>query len=127
MLYSRFIGIAWFDVTALDSNASYYTIRYYHDLEGTINEAMENDPGMFIHEWLHNVAEIFYPNRGIKVPQENGQVVHAAGKYAYTYPWMTWYHDLISGQVRDGTTYSGIGPDAFLDCTVRESAVGSCP
>lgn len=122
-----FIGIAWFDVTELNSDASYYTIRYYSDLEGAIDDAKQNDPGMFIHEWLHTTAEMFYPNRGEKVPIDNGQVVHAAGKYEYSHPWMTWYEDIISGQVRDGTTYSGIGPDAFLECTVRESALGNCP
>ena len=122
----NFIGIAWFDVTELNSDASYYTIRYYDDIGGAISNAKQNDPGMFIHEWLHTTAEMFYPDKGEKVPSDNGQVVHAAGKYGYSQPWMTWYEDLISGQVRDGVTYSGIGPDAFLACTVKESALGAC-
>jgi hypothetical protein len=124
---ANFIGIAWYDVTELNSDASYYTIRYYDDIEEAINNAKQNDPGMFIHEWLHTTAEMFYPNRGKVLPKDNDQVVHAAEKYGYSHPWMDWYEGIISGQIRDGMSYSGIGPDAFLECTVRQSAIGDCP
>lgn len=63
-----FIGIAWFDVTELFSETSYYTIRYYNDLEGAITYSKRNNPGMFIHEWLHTIAERFYPDRGWTMP-----------------------------------------------------------
>jgi PEGA domain-containing protein len=122
-----FIGIAWYNVTELNSDASYYTIRYYDAIENAIKNAKNNDPGMFIHEWLHTTAEIFYPNRGEIVPKENNQVVHAAVKYGYSFPWMTWYEGIISGQIKEGNTYTGIGPDAFLACSVRESALENCP
>jgi hypothetical protein len=125
---ANFIGIAWYDVTALYCNSSYYTIRYYDDIEGMIAYSMENDPGVFIHEWLHTVAEIFYPERGVQVPSFRGQVVHAAENYSYTYPWMDWYKDIIRGQVEERRGgYSGIGPEAFLECSVSESALGQCP
>ncbi|NJO92923.1 MAG: hypothetical protein HC831_31125 [Chloroflexia bacterium] len=123
-----FLGLAWYYVTELNCNASYYMVRYHEDIEGKITYAKNNDPGVFVHEWLHTVAERFYPNRGIEMPELNdGQVVHAAEKYGYSWPWMFWYRDLISGQVKDGSKYVGIGPDAFLECTVSESALGQCP
>jgi len=118
-----FMGLAWYNVTELDCNASYYMVRYHEDIENRIANAKQNDGGVFIHEWLHTVAERFYPNRGIAVPQLDGQVVHAAEKYGYEHPWMEWYEDIITGQVKDGYKYVGIGPDAWLDCTVREGAL----
>jgi len=119
-----FLGLAWYNVTELDCNASYFMVRYHEDIEDRIPYAKQNDPGVFIHEWLHTVAERFYPNKGIAVPQlDNGQVVHAAEKYGYKHPWMKWYKDIISGQVKDGYRYVGIGPDAWLDCSVREGAL----
>ncbi|ETN95301.1 PEGA domain-containing protein [Zhouia amylolytica] len=121
-----FIGIAWYDVTALSSESSYFTIRYYDDLEGAMITSKQNDPGMFIHEWLHTVAERFYPNRGYTMPTFKGQVVHAAERYGYSAPWMSWYEDIIAGKVKDGSSYVGIGPEAFLECTVREQAIGQC-
>ncbi|MEO9852902.1 MAG: PEGA domain-containing protein [Reichenbachiella sp.] len=124
---ANFIGIAWFDVTELSSESSYYTIRYYDDIKASIEDARKNDPGVFVHEWLHTVAERFYPNRGEVVPDDDGLVVHAAGKFGYTFPWMTWYEDLISGQVVTPDGYAGIGPEALLQCTVRESALRQCP
>jgi len=121
-----FVGIAWFDVTELNANASYYTIRYYDDVAGKIAESKQSDPGMFIHEWLHTTAEMFYPSKGATVPISDGQVVHAAGAFNYNYPWMLWYQDLISGQVKRGESYIGIGPEALLACSVRESALEQC-
>ncbi len=123
-----FKGIAWYDYRVLNSDASYFTIRYYDDVQGNIDASKLNDadPGMFIHEWLHTTAEWFFPDRGYTMPIDNGQVVHAAGAYNYSFPWMTWYRDLISGQVKQGNHYVGIGPEAFLACTVRESALEAC-
>jgi|GEM_PF-731337 len=123
-----FKGIAWYDYKVLNADASYFTIRYYDDLVGTINASKQDgaDPGMFIHEWLHTTAEWFFPDRGYTMPKQDDQVVHAAGAYGYSFPWMTWYRDLISGQVKQGSKYIGIGPEAFLACSVRESALGAC-
>ena len=124
-----FLGIAWFDVNIGNSDASYFTIRYHDDIEGRINWARNNDPGVYIHEWLHTVAESFYPDRGYPAPRipATREVVHAAGLFNYSFPWMTWYRDLIRGQVNDGGVYKGMGPDALLECTVRENALGQCP
>ena len=56
-----FIGIAWYNVTELSSESSYYTVRYYDGIGEAIENAKKNDPGVFIHEWLHTIAERFYP------------------------------------------------------------------
>ncbi len=123
-----FKGIAWYDYRVLNSDASYFTIRYYDDVQGTIDASkMDNtDPGMYIHEWLHTTAEWFFPDQGYTMPKHDEQVVHAAGAYNYSPPWMSWYQDLIAGQVKQGNKYIGIGPEAFLACSVRESALEAC-
>ena len=122
----NFIGIAWFDVTVLAADASYFTIRYYDDIEAEIAYAKAEDPGMFIHEWLHTTAEWFYPDLGSAVPVGSDGVVHAAGDFGYQHPWMTWYQDLVSGQVPMGEGFGGITPEALHRCTVKESALGQC-
>ncbi|GLX76979.1 hypothetical protein tinsulaeT_03190 [Thalassotalea insulae] len=123
-----FKGIAWYDYRVLNADASYFTIRYYDDVQGTIDASKkgDTDPGMYIHEWLHTTAEWFFPDRGYTMPKQDDQVVHAAGAYNYSPPWMEWYKDLIAGQVKQGDKYIGIGPEAFLACSVRESALGAC-
>ncbi len=124
-----FKGIAWYDYRVLNSDASYYTIRFYDDVSGRIEAAKANDrdPGMYIHEWLHTTAEWFFPDQGYAQPSSDGQVVHAAEVYGYTWPWMSWYRDLIRGQVKQQASYVGIGPDALLGCSVSEDALGLCP
>ena len=120
-----FIAIAWFDVNELSSQTSYYTVRFHNNISSAINYSMANDPGLFVHEWLHTTAEMFYPNQGVEVPSFRGQVVHAAEHFGYTHPWMTWYRDIMRGQVLDRRTYKGIGPENYLSkCSVRESALG---
>ena len=131
-----FNGMAWYDVHSLYCTASYYMIRYYSDVASHIQYMKENDPGMFVHEWCHTITEQFYnikyyPDHGYPMPDPNlggGSVVHAASGYGYSAPWMTWYHDLISGQVKSkkSDTYLGVGPDAFLKCTIREYATSQC-
>jgi hypothetical protein len=46
----------------------------------------ENDPGVFLHEWLHTVAEDFYPSLGAEMPAgTDGSIVHAAeGNFRFT-------------------------------------------
>jgi hypothetical protein len=126
---TNYLGLAWYNVTELNSDTAYFAVRYFDDIENKIASDKINDPGVFIHEWLHTVSERFYPNRGEKLPKKasDNSIVHAAGDYGHSSPWMKWYEDIITGQVKDGTTYTGIGPDAFLECTVRESAKGECP
>ncbi|MCG9736991.1 PEGA domain-containing protein [Shewanella insulae] len=124
-----FKGIAWYDYRVLDADASYYTIRFYDDVTGRIEAAKtdDRDPGMYIHEWLHTTAEWFFPDQGYPQPSSDGQVVHAAEAYGYSWPWMGWYRDLIRAQVKQQASYVGIGPDALLGCSVSEDALGLCP
>lgn len=82
----------------------------------------QNDPGVWLHEWLHTVAEWYYPGLGALMPDpaEDGSIVHAAESHGYGAPWMRWYADLISGQVQLGSGFVGIGPEWLLKCTLRE-------
>ena len=123
-----FIGLGWFNAHVLSpSKSAYNTIRYYGDIENAITQAKQNDPGVFIHEWLHTVVEIFYPDNGGTYPNpRNGSILHAAPDYDYAFPWMTWYEDLLKGKVKSGSKYVGIGPESLLNCTVRASAKGNC-
>ncbi|WP_448546477.1 hypothetical protein [Thalassotalea fusca] len=128
----QFRGIGWFDYDALSVEAPYVTIRYWDNIVNAINYSKqdERDPGMFIHEWLHAVAEVngngFFKGRGYTMPAHNNEVVHAAGAYQYTYPWMTWYKDIIQGKVVSNGNYVGITPEAFLACSAREQALDMC-
>ena len=123
-----FIGLGWFNAHVLQpSESAYNTIRYYGDIENAIEQAKQNDPGVFIHEWLHTVVEKFYPERGGDFPNpRNGSILHAAPDYNYSFPWMTWYEDLLRGKVKSGSKYLGITPEALLKCTVRASAKSEC-
>ncbi len=128
----QFNGIAWFNYDVLSVQSTYVTIRYWDNAIEAIDysKADEKDPGMFIHEWLHSVAEVdgknFFQEQGSSLPSNDNQVVHAAGAFDYEYPWMTWYQDLITGQVKSGNDYKGITPEKFLACSVREDALGQC-
>jgi len=131
-------GLGWYDYDILSVEASYVQIRYWDNATLAIAASKEDqyDPGMFIHEWLHSVAEskkegnTFFENQGYTMPDDGSTghyVVHAAGAYQYTFPWMLWYQDLISGKVKKGQQYLGITPEAFLSCSVREKALDVCP
>ena len=93
-----------------------------------IQEYLKEDPGVWTHEWLHVVIEKFYPDRGVKtpIPQKNKLILHAAEAYGYTFPWIDWYEDLISGQVPLGKGFSGIGPEALNSCNIRQAVKGAC-
>ncbi|WP_340679883.1 hypothetical protein [Paraglaciecola sp.] len=127
-----FQGLGWYEYDDLEVEASYAQIRYWDNIIDAIDysKEYEKDPGMFIHEWLHSVAEIngktFFKGQGYSMPSSKGDVVHAAGAYGYEYPWMTWYQDIISGKVEDNGKYLGITPEAFLACSVREKVLGDC-
>ncbi|GLH74649.1 hypothetical protein GETHLI_31510 [Geothrix limicola] len=127
---SNYFGLAWTDPTQLATQKTgYITVKMdaQSDLQTVINNYMANDPGVWIHEWLHTVGESFYQSKGCSLPSASlggGLVIHAAQSYGYAFPWMNWYEDLISGRVKDlsGTGYLGIGPDALLKTNVREAA-----
>lgn len=129
---STYFALAWLDPTSPDTKQTGYVTVKFNPTEIGVAKRLDwykkNDPGVFTHEWLHVVIEQFYPNLRIKtpLPPKDKLILHAAQAYGYKYPWIGWYKDLISGRVAFGNTYRGIGPDAFLDCSVREAALGKC-
>jgi len=127
---SSYFGLAWTDPLNDPIKTGYITIKFNagDDLNENINWYKENDPGVWVHEWLHTVGETYYQDRGERLPEKGGDglVLHAAEKYHYTYPWMDWYADFMSGRVKDlgsANTYCGIGPEALLQKSLRESAI----
>jgi hypothetical protein len=129
---SSYFGLAWTDPLNEPIKTGYITVKF--DAGTDINQKIafykNNDPGVWVHEWLHTVGENYFQRKGYQLPTNynNDLAVHAAEKYGYTYPWMNWYLDFMSGRVvgqDNGSTFVGIGPEAFLKSSVRESAVGN--
>jgi len=129
---SPYFGLAWLEPTSDEARQTgYVTVKFNPGEIGVaarIQQYLDEDPGVWTHEWLHVVIEQFYPNQKIKVPlpPKDKLILHSASAYGYKYPWLDWYKDLISGQVPLGQGYSGIGPEAFLNCTVRKHALKQC-
>jgi hypothetical protein len=129
---SSYFGLAWLEPTSDKTRQTgYVTVKFNPGdigVKAKIQEYLNDDPGVWTHEWLHVVIEKFYPNLNIKVPlpPKDKLILHAATTYGYKYPWLAWYKDLISGQVPLGKGYSGIGPEAFYSCTVRKHALQQC-
>jgi hypothetical protein len=130
---SSYFGLAWTDPLNEPIKTGYITVKF--DAGSSINDRIEyykrNDPGIWIHEWLHTVGENYFQQKGELLPSKgpDGLVVHAAEKYGYTYPWMSWYADFMAGRVKDGSSgliYLGIGPEALLKCSLRETVNGDC-
>lgn len=126
---SNYFGLAWTNPMGEPIKTGFVTVKFDAGagLAGRIADYKAKDPGIWIHEWLHTTGERFYPDKGIAMPQPaGGFTVHAAENYGYTFPWMTWYQDIFAGKVPNTATgqgYLGIGPEAFLRCTVRETAL----
>jgi hypothetical protein len=127
---SSYFGLAWTDPMNDPIKTGYITIKF--DAGSDINEKIawykNNDPGVWVHEWLHTVGENYYQDLGVSMPEkgDDGLVLHAAEKYGYSYPWMDWYKEFKGGQVRDqknGSLFLGIGPETFLKNSLREVAV----
>jgi hypothetical protein len=129
---SSYFGLAWLDPTSDETRQTgYVTVKFNPEnigVKAKIQQYLDNDPGVWTHEWLHVVIEQFYPTLNVKVPlpPKDKLILHAAGAYDYKYPWLEWYHDLISGQVPLGQGFSGIGPEALLSCSVRRHALKEC-
>ncbi len=130
---SSYFGLAWTDPMNDPIKTGYITVKF--DAGSDINEKIayykNNDPGVWVHEWLHTVGEHYFQDKGRSMPDkgQDGLVVHAAEKYGYTFPWMNWYEDFMSGKVKDlggGSVYLGIGPEALLKCSLHETAAGNC-
>ena len=131
-----FNGMAWYSKSSISIRSSYLMIRYYRDVQAWFDHMKANDPGMFVHEWLHTVCETFYPGYGAPVPDPDmggGSVLHAIEAYGYKYPWMTGYRDLMRGRIKEKSSnnaknpkhlpYVGMTPDDYLEHTVREAAL----
>lgn len=128
---SAYFGLAWTNPMAEAMKTGYVTVKFDagNSVTDKINNYKANDPGVWVHEWLHTVGENYYQNKGLSLPEKSGGFsVHAAEVYGYSFPWMNWYLDFISGRVANASgspAYLGIGPEAFLKCTVRETALNS--
>jgi len=129
---SPYFGLAWLEPTSDDARRTgYVTVKFNPEAIGVkakIQQYLDNDPGVWTHEWLHVVIEQFYPNQQVKVPlpPKDKLILHSASAYGYKYPWLDWYKDLISGQVSLGKGFSGLGPEAFINCTVRKYSLKQC-
>lgn len=130
---SSYFGLGWTDPMNEAIKTGYITIKF--DAGNDINEKIDwyknNDPGVWVHEWLHTVGENYFQDMGERLPEkgDDGLVIHAAEKYNYTYPWLDWYSDFIGGRVKAGngsSIFYGIGPEAMLKCALRETAVSNC-
>ncbi|MCC7525359.1 MAG: hypothetical protein IT250_11090 [Chitinophagaceae bacterium] len=128
----NYFGLAWSNPLADATKTGFVAVKFDagNNIADKINDYKTNDPGVWIHEWLHTVGENFYQDVGLSLPEkESGFSVHAAETYHYTFPWMDWYRDFVSGRIPNhngSPAYLGIGPEALLKCTVRETAAGSC-
>lgn len=128
---SNYFGLAWTNPMHETIKTGFVTIKFDAgtSINDKINSYKANDPGVWVHEWLHTVGENFYQDKGMSLPQKAGGFsVHAAEVYQYTFPWMDWYKDFIAGRVYDvsgASGYLGIGPEALLKCTVSETALNS--
>jgi hypothetical protein len=125
----NYFALAWLDPFDSVIKTGYVTVKFDAEqpIEEHLNWYKENDPGVYCHEWLHTVGEYFFQSKGVKMPRKapaNNLMVHAADHvYGYTYPWLTWYQDVMAGRVKDGRDFVGIGPENFLKYNLRESAL----
>ena len=129
---SPYFGLAWLEPMSNETNKTgYVTVKFNPEeigVKGRIEQYLNDDPGVWTHEWLHVVIEQFYPQRGVNTPiaPKDKLILHSAQAYGYQYPWVDWYHDLISGQVALGKGFAGIGPEALLSCSIAQSATNQC-
>lgn len=130
---SNYFGLAWTNPLRESIKTGYVTIKFdaAASLADRISYYKTNDPGVWLHEWLHTVGENFYQDKGLQLPRKagDGLTVHAAEMYNYVFPWMDWYRDFMAGTVVNtgGTPlYLGIGPEAMLGCSLREKAAATC-
>lgn len=101
---SNYLGLGWTDPMYEPIKTGFVTVKF--DAGTNINERIayfkNTDPGVWVHEWLHTVGERYFQSRGKQLPiNGNGLIVHAAEKYSYTFPWLNWYEDFISGRVHE--------------------------
>lgn len=126
---SNYFGLAWTNPMAESIRTGFVTVKF--DAGNSVADRLHyyktQDPGVWIHEWLHTVGENYFQQKGLILPQKaGGFTVHAAEQYNYSFPWMSWYLDFISGRVPNPfgePQFVGIGPEALLKCSLRETAL----
>ena len=127
-----YFGLGW-SPQSETRQSGFVSIKFdSEDIASTIAWHHDNDPGVWIHEWLHTIGEAFYQGLGLQLPDPGGDglVIHGAENYGFTAPWMTWYEEMLGGRVPDedaATGFVGFGPEAFAGCTVRQHALAPCP
>lgn len=126
----NYFGLAWTDPLTDTDKTGYVIVKFDmgNSIESKLAYYKNNDPGLFVHEWLHTVGEIYFTSLGCSMPVPAGGLrVHAAELYGYSFPWMAWYQDYISGRIysKDGSGYCGIGPEMLLNNSLRKTALGS--
>lgn len=125
----NYFGLAWTDPLRDTEKMGFVIVKFDmgSSIQDKISSYKANDPGLFIHEWLHTVGENFYPSVGVIMPEVagDGLRIHAAEIYGYSFPWISWYKDIMAGKVlkRGGSGYCGIGPEALLNNSLRKVAL----
>ena len=128
-----YFALAWLDPFDSDIETGYVTVKFdaTEPIETHLSAYKAEDPGVYCHEWLHTVGEYFFQSKGVKMPKKapaNNLMVHAADHvYNYTFPWLTWYQDVMAGRVQSDGKFVGIGPENFLKYTIRETALQTQP
>ncbi len=124
---SPYFGLAWWPWHDYGYSPGFVNVKSSsldsNTVEETINYLKTSDPGVWVHEWLHTVADKFYPDLGYSLPSTPGNgVVHSAEEFNYTEPWMIWYKDIIQGKVssKEGNQKLGIGPEALWTRSIRD-------
>jgi len=119
-----YLGLGWSPQPATWWSG-FVTVKFEtDDIPGQVTYHQQNDPGLWIHEWLHTICEGFYQGLGgeLPAPDQSGLVVHGAEEHGYSFPWMEWYEDLIGARVAEDGAFRGLGPEVLAACTVREVA-----
>lgn len=117
-LTANYFGLAWGPNSSDQKGAGWINIKVHDtsDIPELWQRTARNDPGIWLHEWLHTIertAEVAgYP---IPAPREGDpSPLHAAPKYGYSSPWMDWYRDFLRGSVLYQRQYYGITPDFLI-------------
>ncbi len=103
-------------------SSGYVTVTY---LGWTIWKpwAVDGDAGVWLHEWIHNVAA-FYSGLGYRMPVKDadGAVDHGYTFDQPPYPgWSTYYADLMNNRVLEDGAYTGIPAEAWARATIADS------
>jgi hypothetical protein len=125
VLDAWYVGLGW-TPQAETKQMGFANLRLQaDDIVAHVQSLASNDPGGFLHEFLHTV-EVYYAQLGANMPDPAGGFpLHAAEVYGYSFPWLTWYEDFMRGKVEDtvGGGYRGITPELMHGCTTRDAVL----